>query len=84
MKMMRSVVLAALTLALVACGDSDTNDPRGYTKAPTENPGWTVEAEEPTAMAELGDPIRIPSMDTVAADTTPAAAAPAAATPQAD
>ena len=84
MKMMRSVVLAALALALVACGDSDTNDPRGYTKAPTENPGWTVEAEEPTAMAELGDPIRIPSMDTVAADTTPAAAAPAAATPQAE
>jgi hypothetical protein len=72
MKKMRSVVLAAFALTLVACGDPDTNDPRGYTKAPIENPGWTVEGEEPTAMAELGDPIRIPSMDTATVDTTSA------------
>jgi hypothetical protein len=68
---MRSAVLTAslLTLGLVACGDPDTNDARGYTKAPLETPGWTVEGEEPSAMAELGDPIDVPSMDTLSAET---------------
>ena len=84
-KTLRPAVLATV-LVLAACGDADTDDGRGYTKAPTENPGWTVEAEQPSAMAELGDPIRVPSMDTVAAE--PAASAqpatstqPAPATP---
>lgn len=64
---MRSAVLTAslLVLGLAACGDPDTNDSRGYTKAPLEAPGWTIEGEEPTGMAELGDPIRVPSMDTL-------------------
>lgn len=78
-KMLRSVALACL-LVLAACGDADTNDERGYTKAPLENPGWTVDSEEPSAMAELGEPIRIPSLDTMAVDT--AAAATAATNPQ--
>ena len=72
MMKMRSAVLTALALVLAACGDPDSNDPRGYTKAPLENPGWTIEGEEPSAMAELGDPIRVPSMDTAAVDTTAA------------
>jgi hypothetical protein len=71
---LRSVLLTSFVIALAACGDPDTNDPRGYTKAPLETPGWTVEGEEPTAMAELGDPIRIPSMDTLAVDTSVAPA----------
>ena len=71
-KTLRPALLVTV-LAVVACGDSDTNDPRGYTKAPTENPGWTIEAEQPTEMSELGDPIRVPSMDTLAEETaTPA------------
>lgn len=83
MKMLRSALLTVSVLALAACGDPDTNDPRGYTKAPLESPGWTIEGEEPSAMAELGDPIRVPSMDTVAAEPAPAATtpAPAATTP---
>ena len=82
MTKMRSAVLTACALALAACGDPDTNDPRGYTKAPLENPGWTIEGEEPSAMAELGDPIRVPSMDTLAVDTTTApGAAPATNAP---
>ena len=72
-KILRPAVLLVGVFALAACGDPDTNDPRGYTKAPLETPGWTVEGEEPTAMAELGDPIRVPSMDTLAVDTTTAA-----------
>lgn len=74
--MLRSALLAATLLALAACGDPDTNDPRGYTKAPLENPGWIVDGEESGAMAELGQPIRVPAMDTTALDT--AAAAPPA------
>ena len=83
MKMLRSALRTVSVLALAACGDPDTNDPRGYTKAPLESPGWTIEGEEPSAMAELGDPIRVPSMDTVAAEPAPAATtpAPAATTP---
>lgn len=80
-KTLRPAMLGAV-LALAACGDADTNDRRGYTKAPTENPGWTIEAEQPTEMSELGDPIRVPSMDTLAEDTTTPAqpAAPAQST----
>jgi hypothetical protein len=74
-KMPRSVLLTACVLALAACGDPDTNDARGYTKAPLEEPGWTVTGEDPTEMAELGDPVRVPSMDTAAAEVQPAAAA---------
>ncbi len=67
--MPRSAALLAAVLAVSACGDADTNDARGYTKAPLENPGWTIEAEEPSEMAELGDPIRVPSMDTLSEET---------------
>ena len=74
-KMPRSALLTACVLALAACGDPDTNDPRGYTKAPLENPGWTVEGEDPSAMADLGDPIRNPATDTLAEDTTAAPSA---------
>ena len=81
MTTMRSAVLTVCVLALAACGDPDTNDPRGYTKAPIENPGWTIEGEEPTAMAELGEPIRVPSMDTLAVDTTTAPGAQPATNP---
>ncbi|HUF14051.1 MAG TPA: hypothetical protein VMN78_13185 [Longimicrobiales bacterium] len=68
-KILRSATLTVCLLALAACGDPDTDDPRGYTKAPLENPGWTVDGEEPSRMSELGDPIRIPSLDSAAADT---------------
>ncbi len=85
--MPRSVLLTTCVLALAACGDPDTNDARGYTKAPLEEPGWTVTGEDPTEMAELGDPVRVPSLDTVAAEASPAPAAaqpaPAAAQPAA-
>ncbi|HSM36905.1 MAG TPA: hypothetical protein VK837_10950 [Longimicrobiales bacterium] len=43
--------------ALTACGDAPTNDDRQwYTKAPLEEPGLTITAEEPSEMAELGEP----------------------------
>lgn len=43
--------------ALAGCGDAPTTDDRQwYTKAPLEDPGFTITAEEPSEMAELGDP----------------------------
>jgi hypothetical protein len=44
-------------LALTGCGDANTNDSRGYTKAPLENPGVLIRAEGSSAMDSLGSPI---------------------------
>ena len=47
----------AALAALAGCGDAPTTDNRQwYTKAPLEDPGLTITAEEPSEMAELGDP----------------------------
>lgn len=54
--MTRTMVAGALLLALTACGDPDTNDRRGYTKAPLENPGIVIAGEEPTAMGRMNEP----------------------------
>ena len=51
--MTRMMVAGAFLLALAACGDPDTNDRRGYTKAPLENPGVLIEGENATAMASM-------------------------------
>lgn len=59
MKQRRSwIVVAVAAGLLVACGDMDTPDDRGYTKAPLEKPGLRIVPEEPTEMDRLGDPIR--------------------------
>lgn len=46
-------VLLAVAVAAAGCGDPETNDRRGYTKAPLENPGLIVRGEAPGAMAAL-------------------------------
>lgn len=70
-------VLGVIALAGVmsACGDPDTTDARGYTKAPLEHPTVLIEGEEPTAMASLRDPlipvhreVPVPEQDTTTAD----------------
>ncbi|MGK7312424.1 MAG: c-type cytochrome [Candidatus Longimicrobiales bacterium M2_2A_002] len=48
---MRNVLLAVTVLALAACGDPATEDPRGYTKAPLENPGLLIGDEPEPALA---------------------------------
>lgn len=50
------VVGAALVLGVLACGDPETNDRRGYTKAPLENPGLLVNGEDASPMVALGQP----------------------------
>jgi hypothetical protein len=47
-----------LAVAVAAsCGDPESPDHRGYTKAPLEHAGLFVRGEKPTAMDALGTPI---------------------------
>ncbi|MEX0907720.1 MAG: cytochrome c [Gemmatimonadota bacterium] len=52
-------VLLLLAAASAACGDPETNDNRGYTKAPLENPNVFIAGEEPGEMAQYGAPNRV-------------------------
>jgi len=54
---MRKWITAAVLLAAAACGDPNTNDSRGYTKAPLEQPAVLVKGEQASRMDELGNPI---------------------------
>jgi hypothetical protein len=49
---------ALLTVfAFAACGDPNTSDARGYTKAPLERAGVIIKGEGSSAMDSLGSPI---------------------------
>ncbi len=52
--MQSRALVGLLALAALACGDPDTNDGRGYTKAPLENPGLLVDGEDASPMAGIG------------------------------
>ena len=51
-----TLALVALIVLVGACGDPVTDDDRGYTKAPLENPGLVIEGEAESPMDDLGDP----------------------------
>ena len=80
---MRKGVIGALLMVAAACGDPATNDKRGYTKAPLEEPLVLVRGETPGEMSELGDPIlpEAPIYEPEAPADTPKAAAPTGAQP---
>jgi mono/diheme cytochrome c family protein len=74
MKAIRVLAVLAFAAAPTACGDPETTDDRGYTKAPLEHPTMLIEGEEVTAMAELREPlvpvyreVPVPQADTAAA-----------------
>jgi mono/diheme cytochrome c family protein len=73
------VVASCLTIivGLSACGDPDTPDRRGYTKAPLEQPGVLVRGETPSPMRALGQPNRTRADRIELPDEPPPAAAPA-------
>ena len=48
-----------IVVAAVACGDPETTDDRGYTKAPLENPGVLIGGERPGTMSDYGSPNRV-------------------------
>lgn len=52
----RKTMLFVALVALAACGDPDTDDQRGYTKAPLESPTVLVKGEPNSPMDRLGDP----------------------------
>jgi mono/diheme cytochrome c family protein len=73
----RGAGLMVLVL-LVACGDPNTRQERGYTKAPLERPGLIARGEEPGEMARYGSPNRVVAERIVLPEQAPpAAAAPA-------
>ena len=57
--MRRSVLPFIVAVALAGCGDAETSDTRGYTKAPLERPNALIDSEEPSAMRQFGEP-RLP------------------------
>ena len=57
-------------LLLAACGDPETNDDRGYTKAPLEHPTVLIGGEKPGPMRAFGEP-RLPVREPIEfADST--------------
>src|SRR5690606_32346842 len=46
-------MISAAALVLAACGDVPTEDRRGYTKAPLEDPGLTITSEGKTEVSEF-------------------------------
>src|SRR5688500_16571600 len=57
-----SLSLITAACAIVACGDPESSDHRGYTKAPLENPGVMIGGEDRTTMAEMNEPL-LPSAE---------------------
>jgi mono/diheme cytochrome c family protein len=53
------VVAFFVLLAIAACGDPETDDHRGYTKAPLEHPSVVIRGEEPSDMSRYGEPNRV-------------------------
>jgi mono/diheme cytochrome c family protein len=56
MSNVRKLIIVAV-LGVAACGDPETNDKRGYTKAPLERPTVLVQGEPKSTMDELGNPM---------------------------
>ena len=65
---MRAVMrwTAVAVLIVAGCGDGETRDSRGYTKAPLETPGVLIDAERRSEMARLGTP-NVPTGEAIAA-----------------
>lgn len=55
---MRKIMMALALISMAACGDNDTDDKRGYTKAPLEEPRVLIKTEDASPMVALGDPIK--------------------------
>lgn len=81
---MRKTLLIA-AVALAACGDPDTNDRRGYTKAPLENATVLVQGEPNSEMDRLGNPMypEAPLIEAEEDTAGPAGTTPAAPAPKA-
>lgn len=77
---MRKAILIAV-LAGAACGDPETSDDRGYTKAPLEQPTVLVKGEPESSMDRLGTPL-LPEAPVIDAEEDTAKAPAGTAAPQ--
>lgn len=50
--------LSIVVAGLVACGDAETNDTRGYTKAPLESPSVVITPEPGPSFEGMDGPVR--------------------------
>lgn len=55
----RTAGAAWMIAAAAGCGDPETTDHRGYTKAPLEDPSVLIGGEHPSQMAAYGSPNRV-------------------------
>lgn len=55
----RTTGAALMIAAMAACGDPETTDNRGYTKAPLEDPSVLIGGEHASEMSEYGGPNRL-------------------------
>jgi hypothetical protein len=73
-KATNAMTILAAALVLAACGDAPTEDRRGYTKAPLEEPGLTIQSEATTEIGRLGQP-QLPQVVEIPAPADTAGAA---------
>lgn len=66
-----------IAIVFVACGDPETNDKRGYTKAPLEHPTVVIRGEEPSEMSRYGAPNRVVAEEIALAEDVAPTAQPA-------
>lgn len=76
----RQGAVTFLILFLAACGDPETTDRRGYTKAPLEDPRTLIRGEVPGEMAQYGQPNRVVADVIELPEAAPAPAVPASTT----
>ena len=72
--MKRFGAISLVAVLTFGCGDPETEDGRGYTKAPLEKPTVLIGGEARTSMDSLGTPIRPVAME-IQLPEEPAAAA---------
>lgn len=65
-----AVALVAMFVVL-GCGDAESTDTRGYTKAPLEEAGVVIKSEGTSAMDSLGTPV-LPRDTLIPVETVPA------------
>jgi mono/diheme cytochrome c family protein len=73
------VAMLTVAVLLTGCRDPNSDDSRGYTKAPLEHAGWVVKGEPTPAMREIGTPNQVRPVIVEVPEEPKAAAGPAKA-----
>lgn len=87
MTLSRAACTASALLVVVtasACGDPESTDHRGYTKAPLEKPGLLISGERRGTMADYGSPNRVVAEELRLPEEVAVAEAPVGESPAVD